>query len=90
LFIFWLFYIIFIYLSKYVSCIKRNIYIGMLIILLLLKLLRRILIKMEYEKFYGNIRKSGTSFVVTVPESIIKHTQLDETKPVEVLIKNIE
>jgi len=45
---------------------------------------------MEFEKFYGNIRKSGTSFVVTVPESIIKHTQLDESKPVEVLIKNIE
>jgi len=42
---------------------------------------------MEYEKFYGKLRKDGDSLVVTVPSNFIKFAGFIEGDTVVVMIK---
>ena len=44
----------------------------------------------DFEKFYAKIRNSGNSQVITIPEKLMKYTDIKEGSGVEVYIKKID
>jgi len=45
---------------------------------------------MEFEKFYGRIRKAGDSFCVTIPSNYMGYGGYRDGDTIEVMIKKVE
>lgn len=41
----------------------------------------------EFEKFYGKIRRTGTSLVITIPDQLVKFAGFEEGTEVKIMIQ---